>query len=244
MQDSLADIADKPTPSYLIAHDLETGREVWRTSRMTGAKAEEGDSYTTPLFCRRDNAVQMIIMGGNQVDAYDPASGKQLWFLPNIVGGRTVTGPTLSDDLVFVTQGKMGPLLAVKIAGTGEKSKDAIVWKDTAGTPDSSCPVFVNNHLFTITDGGVAKCYDARGGQIKWKERVNAGDYKASPLVAEGRIYYLNTAGLCTIIAASDRFEKLAENQVDDETLASPIAANGKLYLRGKKALWCLAEPK
>ena len=87
---------------------------------MTGAKAEECDAYTTPLFAQVDGKTQMIVMGGNQLDAYDPDTGKQLWFLPRIVGGRTVTGPTVADGMVFVTQGKAGPLLAVKLGGTGQ----------------------------------------------------------------------------------------------------------------------------
>ena len=80
---------------------------------------------------------------------------------------------------------------------------------------------------------------DALTGEPKWKERL-PGEYKASPVVAEGQVYFLNLAGLCTVVAAGPKFEKLAENQIDDGTIASPAFADGRLYLRGRKALYCI----
>ena len=107
MQDSLADMAKTPAESYIVAHDLRTGRQRWKTLRMTGAKAEECDAYTTPLLTEVDCKPQLIVMGGNQLDAYDPASGKQIWFLPGIVGGRTVGGATVADGLVFARKARV-----------------------------------------------------------------------------------------------------------------------------------------
>ena len=244
MQDNLADFAEKPTESYVVAHDLATGKEVWRTLRMTGAKAEEADAYTTPVLHKSGDKTELLVMGGNQVDAYDPATGKQLWFLPNIVGGRTVHSPTAWNDLLFVTQGKSGPMLAVKLDDhKGELSRETgIAWRDPTGTPDTCCPVVSGEYLFALTDGGIAKCFEARTGQLKWKERVKS-DYRASPVAAEGRIYFLNMHGLCTVISANDRFEKLSENQLDDDTIASPSISDGKIFIRGKKTLYCLGKP-
>jgi outer membrane protein assembly factor BamB len=241
MQDSLADVAKPPVESYLVAHDLRTGEQLWKTSRMTGAKAEECDAYTTPVFTEVDGQTQMIVMGGNQVDAYDPATGKQLWFLPRIVGGRTVTGPVVADGLVFVTQGKSGPLLAVKFGGKGELPRQSIVWRHEEGTPDSSTPVAWENHLFAISDHGIARCYDLHSGREEWTERLK-GDFKASPVAADGKVYFLNTHGQCTVVSAAAHFDNLAENQLDDETIASPAISDGRIYLRGHKALYCIGR--
>ena len=244
LQDNLSDFAEKPSESYVVAHDLATVKEVWRTLRMTRAKAEEADAYTTPVLHKRGDKTELIVMGGNQVDAYDPATGKQLWFLPNIVGGRTVHSPTAWNDLVFVTQGHSGPMLAVKLTEkTGELSRESgIAWRDQTGTPDTCCPVVWGEYLFTLTDAGIVKCFEARTGHLKWKERVK-GEYKASPIAAEGRIYFLNTHGLCTVVSANDRFERLTENQLDEDTIASPIVSDGKIFIRGKKSLYCLGKP-
>lgn len=243
MQDSLSDLADKkPGVSYLVAHDLATGKERWKSARMTGAPGEEGDAYTTPIVVPVDGKQQLIVMGANQIDAYNPNNGQQLWYLPGLVGGRTVTGPTPGNGMVYVTRGMRGPLLAVKLSGPlGERSASEIAWKYDQGTPDTPCPVVWGDLLFTVTDDGIARAFDALTGQFHWKQRLK-GDFKASPVAAEGRIYFLNTSGLCTVISASTKFEKLAENQLPDTTLASPAISNGQMFIRGRQALYCLGD--
>jgi outer membrane protein assembly factor BamB len=74
---------------------------------------------------------------------------------------------------------------------------------------------------------------------VKWKERLG-GNCKASPLAADGKIYFLNLAGQCTVVTAAPKFEKLAQNKLDDETIASPAVSAGRIYLRGKQALYAI----
>jgi outer membrane protein assembly factor BamB len=241
MQDSLADLRDQPIESYLVAHDLGSGHVRWKKSRMTKADAEQGDSYTTPLLCKLNGAEQLLVMGGNQLDAYDPVSGQQLWFLPGLVGGRTVTGPTVAHDMIFTTRGLRGPLIAVKPKQAGELTFRDIAWSYKEGTPDTCSPVVWNDLLFIIGDNGIARCLDAATGNLKWMQRLK-GEYKASPIAADGRVFFLNTEGLCTVVSASLRFDKLVENQLNDQTLASPAISDGRIYIRGSRALYCIGR--
>jgi outer membrane protein assembly factor BamB len=241
MQDSLADLQKKPVESYLVAHDARTGRVRWKQPRMTGAPEEQGDAYTTPLLIQVENEPQLVVMGGNTLDAYRPHDGERLWWLDGLTGGRTVTGPTYAHGMIYTTQGMRGPLVAVQVDDRGELTYRDIAWKYESGTPDTCCPVVWDQWLFTVTDDGIARCFDALTGHLHWKERLPGG-YKASPLAADGRIYFLNTEGRCTVLSATSRFDKLAENQLDDETIASPAVSGGRLYLRGRKALYCLAK--
>jgi outer membrane protein assembly factor BamB len=241
MQDSLADKQDQPVESYLVAHDVRTGHVRWKAPRMTKAKAEECDSYTTPLLAKLGGSEQLIVMGGNQLDGYDPATGKQLWFLPGLVGGRTVTGPTIADDVIYTTRGLRGPLFAARPSGSGEQNHRNILWTHNEGTPDTCSPVVWSDLLFVVADDGVARCFDTQSGNLKWKERLK-GKYKASPIASEGRVFFLNTEGLCTVISAAPRFDKLVENQLADETLASPATSDGRIYIRGKKSLYCIGR--
>jgi outer membrane protein assembly factor BamB len=242
MQDSLADLQAKAVDSYVVAYDQKTGEPRWKTVRNTRADKEQCDAYTTPIFHEANGKVEMIVWGGRQLDAYDPATGKRLWYLPIPVGNRTITGPTLAGDMVYATCGMREDLVAVKLGGTGELPQSAIAWRTTDSTPDSPSPVVWRGLLFIISDGGVAQCLDAKTGEVKWKEHL-PGDYKASPLAADGRVYFVNRAGRCTVVAASAKFEKLAVNQLDGEILASPAVADGRLYLRGKRALYCVGKP-
>jgi outer membrane protein assembly factor BamB len=247
LQDAVVDRPDKPVESYVVAHELATGRQRWKTVRITGAPAEEADAYTTPLLVNVDGQPQLLVMGGNQLDAYDPRTGRQLWFLSGLVGGRTVTSPTVSDATIFATRGKRGPLFALPLSPAPapstsvERARREILWTDSQGTPDSCSPVAHALLLFTITDDGIGRCYDTKTGKLKWKQRL-AGEYKASPIVVEGRVLFLNTAGLCTIVSASSRFDKLAENQLDDQMLASPVVALEHIYLRGRRGLYCIGR--
>ena len=133
-------------------------------------------------------------------------------------------------------------MIALKPAGLGQRSHDEIVWQHEQGTPDSACPTVWGNLLFLLTDGGIAKCLDVRTGELRWKERLGGGPYRASPVAADGRVYFLNTKGMTTVVAASENFQRLAKNPLDDETLASPVVSDGKLYLRGRKWLHCVGK--
>jgi outer membrane protein assembly factor BamB len=263
MQDSLADLREVPIESYLVAHDLQTGDVRWRVTRMTKAEKEECDSYTTPLPCRLNGVEQLIVMGGNQLDAYDPTTGRQLWFVPGQTGGRTVASPTVAKDLIFATRGLRGAMFALSsphapreepmkrhiISNSDRVSQNAttkltfrdIAWTYNEGSPDSCSPVAWNELLFTITDDGIARCFDLATGNLKWKERLK-GQYKASPIAADGRIYFLNTDGLTTVISAAPRFDKLVENPLDDTTTSSPALSDGKMLIRGSKTLYCIGR--
>ena len=206
IQDSCADLPGEPSPSYVVAHDLRTGRERWKTMRMTAATHESCDSYTTPIFRNGDAGRELVVFGGQVLDAYDPASGKRLWWLPDLIGNRTITGPVAGQGMIFATQGMSKPLLAVRPGGEGKRTRTDVVWQLGQGTPDSSTPAVWGESLFLVTNDGVARCLNAATGKVQWKERLK-GQYRASPLAADGRIYFLNTHGLTTVVAASPRLQ-------------------------------------
>ena len=239
MQDSLADRRDQPVQSYVVAHDLETGRVQWKTVRKTRADGEQCDSYTTPLLLTVGGRRQLVIMGGNQLDGYDPANGRQLWFLPGLTGGRTVPSPTASDGLIYAVRGLRGAIVAVKPRGQGQLPRDQITWSHRQNTPDTCCPLVYRGLLFTVADDGIAQCLDAKSGKLQWRTRLK-GPFKASPIAAEGRIYFPSTTGVCTVIAAQRKLKQLAANTLDDQLIASPAVSGGTIYLRGRKGLYAI----
>jgi len=208
---------------------------------MTNATGESCDSYTTPILRQAGGRTELIVMGGQMLDAYDPSTGKQLWALPDLIGNRVIPSPVAAGDLVYAIQGMRKPLIAVRPGGEGRRTRDDIVWQYDQGTSDSACPVVAGDLLVMLSNDGIVRCFDRHTGRLHWKQRVK-GEYRASPLVAERRVYFLNMEGLVTVVSASSRFERLAENQLDDQTTASPVVSDGKLYLRGKKWLYCLSK--
>ena len=242
MQDSLADRQQKPVPSYLVAHDLETGQLLWKTLRSTQADAEQCDAYTTPLLADLDGRRQLVIMGANQLDGYDPDDGRQLWFLPGLSGGRTVPSPTAHNGLVYAVRGAQGALVAVRGGGQGQLPQDRIAWSHRQNTPDTCCPVVYQGLLFTVSDDGIAQCLDAQTGQLQWRTRLK-GPFKASPIAADGRVYFPSTSGICTVLAADRKLQQLAANSLDDQLIASPAISAGTIFLRGRKALFAIEAP-
>lgn len=228
------------SPSYIVAYHKLTGQRMWKQMRNTAATAEDCDSYTTPIFRQARRQTEMIVWGGQMLDAYDPASGRRLWWLEGLGGSRVITGPVAAGEMLIATEGKRERLLGVRIGGDGERPESDVVWQYDRGTPDTPTPVVWRDLVFLVTDNGIAKCLSADTGQLQWTERLK-GDYRASPIVAERRVYFLNTRGLATVVSASPRFDRLAENQLDaEQTFASLVTDDARIYLRSRDALYAL----
>jgi outer membrane protein assembly factor BamB len=223
-------------PSYVVAHDKETGREKWLTKRVTGATEEPADSYTTPILHRTGGRIEVIVFGGNVLDAYDPATGQRLWQCTAFKGNRVISGPTLAGDTVYAVQGMKGPVFAVK-AGSSDGDESRVVWKFAGATPDAASPLVVGGLVFLVNNSGVAFCLDANSGHELWKERLG-GEFRATPLFAGGNVYFLSKEGKATIAKAARTFEVVGHGELEEQTIASPAAAGGDLFIRTKQHLY------
>jgi outer membrane protein assembly factor BamB len=242
IQDSCRDLPIERSQSYVVAHDKKTGQPRWRTIRATEAFGEPGDAYTTPLLWKNAGNDELLIAGALAVDGYDPATGRRLWFLEGLKGNRMVGGAVIADKTAYLAQGMRNPLIAVQLGNQGKRPESDILWHYDRGTPDSPTPVVWRDLLFFVSDNGIARCLDAKRGTLHWEQRLK-GDYLASPLAVDGHIYFVNTKGLTTVVDASKTFKRLAENNLDDEVVAMPIVSDGRLFIRGRKFLFCIGNP-
>lgn len=238
MQDPAGDGA-----SYVVAHDKLTGKKVWFTRRTTGAKGEPGDSYTTPLLDQYDGRTELIVFGGNVLDAYNPDDGTLLWSYKGFQGNRVISGPTRAGDTVFAIEGMKGPVYAVRARGSGDVTAKNLLWKTKGkgGNPDASTPVAVNGLLFMANNTGVATCLDAVTGEELWKERLG-GDLRASPVVAGDRVYFFAKDGKAAIVAADREFRLLGQPELNEQIIASPAIAGDSLYVRTRKNLYRIGK--
>jgi len=203
---------------------------------------ESCDAYTTPLVRRLPDRTEIVVMGAEQLDAYDARTGKQIWYLPGLTGNRTITGPTIENDIVFATIGMRGATFAAKIGGEGRLPPERILWRYEGNNPDSPSPVYSHGLLFLAADNGIVQCLDAKTGELKWRERLGR-EFKASPLAAEDRIYFLDTSGRCTVVRAAPTFEVLSVNEVKDRSIASPAVSDGHIFIRGRQFVYCIGRP-
>lgn len=229
--------------SYVVAQDKTTGQEKWLVTRDTGATSEPADSYTTPIFYRQGGRTEMVVFGGNVLDAYDPATGKQLWRCAAFDGNRVISGPTLAGDTVYAIQGMKGPVVAIKAGGEGDVTATHVRWKYSSKgtTPDAASPLVIGGLVFLANNSGLAICLDAETGKEIWKERL--GDsFRVSPLASGGNVYFLSKDGKTTVVEASRTFKIVAQSDLGEQTIASPAAAGGNLFIRTKGHLYRIGK--
>jgi outer membrane protein assembly factor BamB len=221
---------------YVVALDKTTGKIKWK-------KLREGyQAYTTPLVVRLSSGDQVISPGAFRTIAYEPRTGKEIWQVRYGEGFSNVPRPVYGSGLAFICTGFQEPsLLAVRVDGHGEISKKQIAWTLKRGAPLTPSPLLVGDELYVITDNGIATCVDASTGKEYWKTRVG-GNHSASPVFADGRIYFLSEEGESVVIAPGKELKVLAKNELDGETLASMAVSGGSIFIRSRTHLYRLSN--
>ena len=88
-----------------------------------------------------------------------------------------------------------------------------------------------------MTDGGIASCLDAKTGTIHWQMRLG-GTYSASPVFADGRIYFLGEHGGAMAIVPGKQFRRVGNSTLDGPMLASMAVAHGSFFIRTDRHLY------
>jgi len=239
---------------YLVALDKHTGRTVWKTERTAlwndldkhGQPKGEGDlrkAYSTPLLIDLDGQVQMLSVGAKALYSYDPRDGREIWKV-NTEGFSGAARPVYGQGIAYMINGfGKTELLALRVNGSGDVTNTHVLWQDRKMVPRTPSPVLVNDLLFTINDTGTAKCWEAATGQELWKQRLG-GNYAASLLYAQGRIYCFNKEGKTTVFRAARKYEALATNTLDAGMMASAAVSGKTAFLRTKTHLYRIESDK
>jgi outer membrane protein assembly factor BamB len=238
---------DGTGPSFLVAFDAKSGKEVWRVERKTDAQKEGPDAYTTPIPMKYADHTEIIVVGGDYFTSHDPQTGKELWRCGGLNPKqdkfyRAVCSPAVVGEMAFACI-KQGPFVGVKGGGTGVVTDSHILWTNKFGC-DVPTPVSDGKYLYVLNDGGMVSCYEPASGKVLYeRQRIAGGPYDSSPLLADGRIYLTNEKARTTVIATGPEFKVLAENVLDDDCTLSSIAVSGsQLFLRTSTHLYCIGK--
>ncbi len=228
--------ADGGDKQFVVALNRDNGEVIWKQDRRTDAVKKF--SFSTPLVITVKGQKQVISPGSDVVNAYDPATGKELWRV-RYEGYSVVPRPVFGHGLLFVCCGYEPPatLLAIRPDGQGDVTDTHVAWSTRQDVPLNPSPLLAGDELYLVSDRGTASCLDARMGKVHWQERLD-GNFSASPVFADGRVYFQSEEGTGVVVKAATRFEKLAENPLDERTLASYAAADGAWFLRTDKHLY------
>ncbi|HEY6399896.1 MAG TPA: PQQ-binding-like beta-propeller repeat protein [Blastocatellia bacterium] len=227
---------DGQDTQFVIALDKLTGKVRWKKFRQ-GHQA-----YTTPLVVRLPAGDQVISPGAFRAVSYEPRTGKELWQVSYGDGFSNVPRPVYNNGLVYICTGFQQPsLLAVRLDGRGDVTKSHIKWTLKRGVSLTPSPLLVGDELYMVSDNGIASCIDAKTGAPYWQVRLG-GNHSASPIYADGRIYFLSEEGESVVIAPGKEFKELARNQIDGPTLASMAVSGGSIFVRSQTHLYRLSN--
>jgi outer membrane protein assembly factor BamB len=220
---------------FIVALYKKSGKVAWRVSRQTDAR--KTFSFCTPLLISVNGQTQVISPGSNVVNALNPDTGQSIWQV-RYDGFSVVPRPVFDQGLLFLSSGFERPvLLAIRPDGRGDVTDTKVVWTSRRSVPKTSSFLSIDKELYTFSDNGIATCYDARTGEIHWNERIG-GDYSASPIYADGRIYVTSEDGKTVVLQPGRKFQKITENEFHERTLSSIAVTSGALFLRTEHSLY------
>jgi len=230
---------------FVTALNKKTGETIWRTDRSvdfddivaaTGKPEREGDwrkAYSTALAIEVEGTPLLISLGSKALYAYAPADGKEVW---RVELGKSHSGacrPVYENGLIYMPIGAGKELWAIR----PKQDSAEVVWKHTKSVPRRPSPLVINDLLFMVDDDGIASCLNAITGDTFWQKRLGS-NFSATPLFADGRIYFLDEVGTGHVVKAGREFESVAENKLDGGCMGSPAVSENALYVRTKTDLY------
>jgi outer membrane protein assembly factor BamB len=134
---------------------------------------------------------------------------------------------------------------AIKGGGSGDVTKTHLLWSIDPKTPSNlSSPLLYNGRLYLVKSGGMSSCYDAKDGKSLWdRTRLgNFGDYFASAVAADGKVYVAGKNGFIVVLEDGPELKVLGKNDIGEEIIATPSIADGRLFIRTRENLFCIAS--
>lgn len=222
--------------SFLIGLDKNTGKTRWKAMRGMSRIA-----HVTPNILRENGREQLVSGAGDVIQGFNPANGENIWRVRS-QGEGVVPSIVIGDGLVFTASGFEKPTIrTVRTGGKGEVTQTHIAWEQTKNVPSVPSFVYVKPYLYVVNDTGIAACLKAETGEIVWQERIG-GNHAASPVYADGKIYFLSMEGESVVIDAKPEFKVVARNSIDEYCQASIGISGGQLFIRSERNLYCIGQ--
>ena len=219
---------------YVVALDKATGQTRWKIERNIAYGTDDGDlkkAFCTPIIISVNGQLQLISPAAKAAIAYDPRTGKEIWRIRYDNHSATAR-PLYGLGMVFINSGfSKASLMAVRPQATGDVTDSHIAWTTDRSIGSKPSHLLIDDLLYVVHDQGTASCLDARTGEPVWQKRLG-GNFSASPIYADGKIYFMNEEGMTTVIRPGREFTVLATNRLDDGCLASPAVADRALFIR------------
>lgn len=236
--------------SYILALDKETGKERWKRGRESDADHESKQSYASPVLYRDEDRSLLLIHGGDVVSAHRLTDGAEVWRCGSLNPKdkynrflRFVASPVCQPGLVVVPSAKGRPVLGLRPDGKGDVTgTDHVAWRRPRDTSDVPTPLIHDGLVYLLRENGVLICMDAQSGEEVYLERLHKDLQRASPVMADGKLYCASRAGDIFVVKPGRSFKVLAENSMGETIAATPAVSGGRLYVRSFDALYAIGR--
>jgi outer membrane protein assembly factor BamB len=237
---------DSQKNSFIAAYNINDGKRVWLTPR------DEDTSWSSPIIYEGKGRAELVTSGTRYYRGYDPSTGKELWRLADGTDVKIPT-PVAANDMFFLGGGSpMGRRVfyAVRYGAAGEialpagtESNESIAWRNRSN-PHIVTPIVYGGFLYACTDNGVLTAYDAKTGEQVYRERIGGkgGAFSASPIAADGKLYFSSEDGEILVLKAGAKYELLAANPMGEVVMATPAISERMIIVRGQHHIFCIKE--
>ena len=222
--------------SAILGLDPATGAVVWRTERPVSG------SWSSPIAAQTPKGPVVLTTGVPLVIAYNPADGAELWRCDGL-SGDVAPSPIYVDGVVYVT-GENAKAMAIRAGGEGDVTATNVLWTTDNGLSDASSPLCDGRFFLQATSGGYVTCSDASNGKTLWEHRYPGVEFWSSPALAGGVVYLAGSDGVTRLMKLGPAFEAVRDNAVGEAVYATPAFADGQIFIRGEKHLFCIAAKK
>ena len=232
---------DHEGPSFVVAFDKHTGKELWRNER------DEPTSWSSPHVLMHNGKAQVVVSAANRIRSYDLGTGELIWECGGL-SHNVVAGPVSADGFVICGSSyEKQAILGINLDETkGDiTNSDNVAWIKRHDTPYVPSLLLYQNHVYYLRHyQGVMTCLKVKTGEeVYTRARLpGIGNVYASPVAANGRIYITSLEGNTLVFTAGAEPEVLSVNSLDDSFSASAALVGKELFLRGDKSLYCIAE--
>lgn len=146
----------------------------------------------------------------------------------------------------FAPEPQAGGLVQIRLDGKGDVSKTHVGWRHTKGLPYTTSALVYDHLLYSVRSGGILTVFDPETGKVLREERLKdaPGEYYAQPVAADGKIYFASKDGKLTVISAGADWKIVASADFDEQIIATPAIADGRIFLRTAKSLYCFQTKK
>jgi outer membrane protein assembly factor BamB len=220
--------------SLCNAFDKRTGSQVWQRKRANAM------GWSNPVLVKIGERDELIFNGSNEVTAYDPLTGEELWKHAG-TSIEAIPMTATGGGLLFSASGRNGPIFALRPDNHGMVADSTPVWRVEHGGPHVPSPIYHDERLYLVSDTGIATCLSAASGETLWQKRLR-GRFSASPLLVGDKILLTSEEGVTCVIKSAPRFELLAENPLNETIYATPAVVGGRLYFRSTTGLVSLGH--